>query len=378
MIAAAVTGLPRAIPADLDWDAVGKAGHRHGLLPLVYYGALQCGVTLPEDMKKKLEMATFRQVIISQNQQYALEQLFAAFDAAGIAYMPLKGTLLKEMYPKAEMRGMGDADVLIRVEQYPRIREMMPALGYTEVTESDHELIWKCPALLLELHKRLIPSYNKDYFAYYGDGWQLAKVRNGSRYGMTDEDQLIYLFTHFAKHYRDGGIGIKHMVDLWVYRRHKPDLDETYIEKELTALQLYDFYAHVCRTLAVWFDGAEGDERTALITDFIFDSGMFGKKENHLLSDGVRLSRHGGNAKWRKAVNLVLLPYANMCVKYPWLKKAPVLLPVMWVWRLVTVLLFKSSRIRENKENLNQMKAEDIRNYQDALLFVGLDFRFEE
>ena len=378
LIASAVTGSPRDIPADLDWDAAGKLGHRHGVLPMLYYGALQSGVTLPAEVKQKLEMTTFRQVMLSQNQQYALERLFAAFDEAGIAYMPLKGTLLKAMYPKAEMRSMGDADVLIRMEQYDRIREMMPTLGYTRVAESDHELIWKCPALLLELHKRLIPSYNKDYFAYYGDGWQLAKVQRGSRYGMTDEDMLIYLFTHFAKHYRDGGIGLKHMVDLWLYRHHKPDLDEAYLQKELTALQLYDFYRHVCRTLAVWFEGAEGDARTALITDFVFGSGMFGSKENHLLSDGVRLSRQGGNAKRRKAVRLVLLPYANMCVKYPWLKKVPVLLPVMWVWRIATVLLFKSGRIRENKENLDRMKAEDIQSYQDALLFVDLDFRFEE
>ena len=67
-----------------------------------------------------------------------------------------------------------------------------------------------------------------------------------------------------------------------------------------------------------------------------------------------------------------------MCVKYPWLKKVPVLLPVMWVWRVVTTLLFRGDKVRQNKEDLNRMKAEDVRNYRDALHFVGLDFNFKE
>lgn len=378
LIAAALTESRRDISADLDWVEVIQAGKRHKILPMLYYGALQSNAAMPPEHKQALEMNTFRHVMISQNQLYALERLFAAFDEAGVDYMPLKGTLLKQMYPKAEMRSMGDADVLIRVDQYDRIRELMPALGYTAVGESDHELLWKGPALFLELHKRLIPSYNKDYFAYYGDGWRLAKIRDGCRYGMTDEDQLIYLFTHFAKHYRDGGIGIKHMTDLWVYRRHHPDLDEAYIRKELTTLQLYTFYTHICRTLSVWFEGAEGDEHTAVITDFVFDSGTFGSHENHLLSDGAKLDGDGNTAKRRKAIRLVFLPYANMCMKYPWLKRVPVLLPVMWVWRVVTTLLFKGDKVRQNKEDLNHMKAEDVRNYRDALHFVGLDFNFKE
>ena len=378
LITAAITQSPQTLAADTNWDEVVLAGRRHKILPLLYYGALQCGAELPPEAKQTMEMETFRRVMVSQNQQYAMEQLFAAFDEAGIAYMPLKGALLLHMYPKAEMRNMGDADVLIRMEQYDRIREMLPALGYTERKESDHEFVWHSFVLWLELHKRLIPSYNKDYFAYYGDGWQLAKVQKGSRYEMTDEDQMIYLFTHFAKHYRDGGIGLKFMTDLWVYRRCKPDLDEDYIRQELTKLQLYEFYTNVCRTLAVWFEGASDDEHTAFITDFVFCGGEFGRSENKVLAEGVRLSRDGGDAQRRKAVWLVFLPYANMCQKYPWLKKVPVLLPVMWVWRLVTTLLFKGDRVRKSKEGLKKMKADDIQNFHDALRFVGLDFHFEE
>ena len=71
----------------------------------------------------------------------------------------------------------------------------MESLGFAEKLESDHELIWQKPSAYIELHKRLIPSYNQDYYAYYGEGWNLAKKCDGTRYSMTDEDQMIYLFT---------------------------------------------------------------------------------------------------------------------------------------------------------------------------------------
>ena len=74
----------------------------------------------------------------------------------------------------------------------------MVDLGFVQGSESDHEYVWKSKSLLLELHKCLIPSYNKDYYAYFGDGWGKAVLCEGSkyRYEMSKEDQFVYLFCH--------------------------------------------------------------------------------------------------------------------------------------------------------------------------------------
>ena len=58
---------------------------------------------------------------------------------------------------------------------------------------------------------------------------------------MTPEDEFIYLFTHFAKHYRDGGIGCRYVVDLWVFLRNNPTMDPEKIKRELDKLQLREF-----------------------------------------------------------------------------------------------------------------------------------------
>ena len=156
---------------------------------------------------------------------------------------------MKQRYPKHEFRPMADADILIREEQYEQIRPLMRQLGFYEGVESNHEYIWDSVSLHVELHKRLVPSYNKDYYAYFGDGWRLATGHKGTRFFMTPEDEFIYLFVHLAKHYRDGGVGCRQMVDLWVQRRSFPGLDEDYLRRELRKLHLLEFYDNVHKTL---------------------------------------------------------------------------------------------------------------------------------
>lgn len=369
------------LPEDFNFDKVFSIAKKHQITVMVYYGLLNCGVDQGYPVMQQLFMFTCQNVAISEQQMYALRKIFSSFDENQIDYMPLKGTLLKEMYPKPEMRSMGDADILIKEEQYKSIKPIMEELGYAEKIESNHELIWTKKGSYIELHKRLIPSYNKDYFAYYGDGWRLAKNKNGTRFSMTDEDQMIYLFTHFAKHYRDAGIGLRHIVDLWVYRNAKPDLDEEYIKAELQKLRLYDFYVNIVKTLDVWFDGGESNEITDFITNVIFSSGVYGRNETQVLSEAVKISKTYGkskNVKKRKYLKLIFPPVSSLKQKYTFLGKAPFLLPVMWVVRIFTVLLFKRERIKYNQYIVNTMNQENIDSYQKSLDLVGLDFNFKE
>ncbi|MBE6732997.1 MAG: hypothetical protein E7561_03270 [Ruminococcaceae bacterium] len=383
LIKSALTGEKYQFAADLDIDIIVKIAKKHQIQAIVYYGALNCGLSndLPEMQKLFLETCGF--ISISAQQMHELKEIFQQFDVGKIEYMPLKGTVLKALYAKPEMRVMSDADILIRTEQYNIIKPIMEKLGYAEAIESDHELIWKKGKVTIELHKRLIPSYNKDYYAYFGDGWRLGKPvsDDSTRYAMSIEDEMIYLFTHYAKHYRDAGIGIKHIVDLWVYRNSVKELNNEYVLKELKKLQLDVFYENTMRTLDVWFKDVAPDNTTEFITGIIFNSGVYGTHEAHLLSEALKVSKQTGTTKkvrTKKIIQLMFLPYKSMCQKYPFLEKAKILLPVMWVVRWFNVLLFKHQKIKKNQEDLKIMSVEKIDNYQKALNFVGLDFNFEE
>ena len=257
LIRSGLTGEKLRLPDGFDMERAGRQMIRHQIQPLCYVGAVNCGVERNLPAMKLLFQHYCRSLQHSEGQMNAAEQLFRAFDAEGIDYRPLKGCRMKGLYPRAEMRPMGDADVLVCSKQYDRIRSVVEKLGYQEQVESNHELIWNRKDLHLELHKRLIPSYNKDYYRYFGDGWRLAKVEEGTRFGMTCEDEYVYLFTHFAKHYRDGGIGCRHVTDLWVYRKAYPEMNEEYVAAELKKLRLFEFEQNIRRVTAVWFEEAD-------------------------------------------------------------------------------------------------------------------------
>lgn len=383
LIKSAILGIKCTLPNEFDLENVVKIARKHQLSAMSYYGAVNCGISQNLPIMQQLFLDTCGFISLNESQLYEINKIICKFEENKIDYMPLKGVLLKKLYPKSEMRAMSDADILIKTEQYDKIKPIMFELGYSEVVESNHELIWKKNGINIELHKRLIPSYNKDYYEYFGDGWRLGNPSsdNTTCYKMSAEDEMIYLFTHYAKHYRDAGIGIKHIVDLWVYRNSVEVFDEEYTLEELKKLQLDDFYKNTMRTLDVWFEDAEPDDITEWITHTIFNSGVFGTHEARILSKAVKDTKFKGSAKkarYNKIITSIFLPYDEMCKRYKVLKRFTILLPFMWIVRLFDILLFKNYRIKRNGQDLKIMTVDRINNYQDSLKFVGLDFNFKE
>lgn len=306
LLKSAVTGETCELPADFSLEDVLPVIRKHHLDTLAYQGATNCGLNVMSPVMLELLRRYCTRMMHSEAQMAAVGRLLTAFEENGIHYMPLKGTNMKARYPKPELRIMGDADILIRVEQYDAIRSILERLGYTPMMETDHEYVWESGEFHLELHHQLIPSNDHEYCAYFGNGWRLAKHRDSFRYAMTPEDEFIHLFTHFAMHYLTGGIGCRHTLDLWVYLRCFPDLDEAYIRAQLSRLRLLEFHDNVRCLLKAWFEGGAEDDRTDLMTDFIFYGHSWKTFEKQLRSDEKwRRKLAGQLSGYRSAMNYV-------------------------------------------------------------------------
>lgn len=380
IIKSGLYGGAAALPPDFNWQQLLVLGSRHQITPLLYYGVVNAGIKPSPEVEAKLYKTTLSAVLITQKQQHALKAVCSAFEQQGICYLPLKGETLRQLYAKPELRLMSDSDLLIRPEEYEKIRAVLTELGFEEGVESNHELIWNKPGVLhLELHKMLIPSYNRDYFAYYGNGWQLARPTKTSRFEFLPEDEFIYLFTHFAKHYRDGGVGLKHAIDLYVFAKANPNLKLNAVKAGLEKLQLKVFYEHVFAMLCCWFEGAAPTKITDFLTQKIFASGAYGTAKGHIVAQGAKSAKTVGpkKVKSQKLLRLIFLPYSGMVQKYAVLKKAPVLLPIFWVVRWADTLLFHRSHIKRQQQVLQTLTPQDIEKYQQELALVGLDFNFK-
>ena len=379
LLKASLSGTGPKLPVDMDLPAVYDLAEKQQIVSVLYYGVSQ----IPEFASHRGFQRFFERFCVylghNEDQLDTVSRICDAFEEAGVDYMPVKGTLLKPLYPSPEMRTMGDADILIRMDQYPRIEAVMKSLGYRFDYESDHEYSWMTPTgTQIELHKRLIPTYNKDYYAYYGDGWDFAHLCEGSahRYEMSPEDTFVFLLTHFAKHYRDQGSGLKYVLDFYVYKQKVPDLDIAYVERELEKLQLHEFYENIMYLLDVWFEDAPSTELTDHLTNKLFYDGVFGRHELNTISDGLKVSKSTKSVKAKKVRQLFFPSLSIMRLHYPILNKLAILLPILWIVRLVDLAINHRHRYRVRMARLKKLTDENISAYQRELNYVGLDYNF--
>ena len=373
------------LPKNFDWDVAVPILYEHHLVGMAIRGAARCGISRTEPAIRQLTALFCKDVSKSRMQMQQLNTLYSVFQEHGIAYMPVKGAVVKPLYPQNELRVMGDADILIRQKQYPTIRKILLSLGLQENIESNHEYVWWGGDFKLELHKCLIPSYNKDYYAYYGDGWHLARQDGqNSAYFLGPEDHFIYLLVHFAKHYRDGSISAKNICDFWVYRKAYPHMDEAYLTEELQKLKLLDFYRNILDLLDTWFEGAPPTAAVEILTQTAFQGGIHSREESFQIVSVIKYTKEqdslfGSKLKvfWSK-----LFPPANaLANRYPVLLKAPILLPIIWIVRAFEIIFLHPERRKNGldaSQQLMHIDVDKVSDYENKLRSVGLDFNFPE
>lgn len=375
LIKSAISGQPETLPEEMDFAQVAKFMKKQGLIAVCYLGALNCGIPEEDPTMQELQDMYCVSLISSENQLALIQSITDAFAENGIDHMPVKGTLMKPLYPDHAMRYMCDADILIREEQYPKIRPIMEQLGFVEKGESDHEHIWKQHYLMVELHKHLIPSYNKDYYSYFGVGWDLAKVQDGCRFAMTKEDAFIYDTIHFAKHYRDATASSKFIMDIWIYLRTYPELDHTYIRHQLSRLRMESFYDNILRVTRAWFEDGQWDEIVERISCSLFNDDTEQKLEAIEIAKKTKEAHNAGSAqkaRRNRILHRIFPTREQINVSDPQLKRVPLLFAWVARWWLRANKIGKA--FHEEKEINEKINEQVMACYRQDLEYVGLQF----
>lgn len=377
LMKAAVSGEAQPLPQGYSLEEAMPIIKKQGLATLAYEGGVLCGISRKDPNMQELFKLYYQILLHSERQMQKVEELFRAFEENGIDYLPFKGCVLKALYPKPELRPMGDADILIRFEQYPQICEIIRILGFSVQAETDCEQLWGCPALEIELHKCMVQPVYRDYYAYFGDGWGRAVHTKGYRYDFRPEDAYVHLFAHYAKHYRGAGIGCRHALDLWVYRKAYQNMDHSYIARQLEQLQLNTFHVNTLRLLDTWFEEADADNIVEFMTKRIFSGGTFGNVMDYYKFLELTKAKDADNVKNARAGYILrkLFPeYRIMAKRYRFVDRFPFLLPVGWVVRWFEILFLHRERVLNAVEVGKNVTDESLTDYQAALRFVGLDF----
>lgn len=278
---------------------------------------------------------------------------------AHIWYMPLKGALLKEMYPKYGMREFSDHDILFDESRAGDVKAIMEKLGFSSIHfgYGNNDAYHKAPCLNFEMHRTLFGArHDEKLYEYYKNVEERLLHGTGYERSFSSEDFYIYFLAHEYKHFAGGGTGLRSLLDTWVYLNHMT-LDEEYVASEVGKLGIADFEKQNRSLSLHLFDGKELTESDREMLDYILSSGTFGtiqhKVENEMSKKGWGKT-HYALSRFFVPVSKKDKYYDIYAGLYPFFYKHKIFLPFLPFYRTFRAL--KSGKL---KAELNALKDAD-------------------
>ncbi len=262
--------------------------------------------------------------------KHELESISRIFEEAAIPFIPLKGSVIRNYYPKPEMRISCDTDILIHPENLEKAGELLCSkLNYKFEHKGSHDVAYESESgAELELHFRLFENdgNEKDILDRV---WEYALPCEGYQYRFELEPEffVFYHIFHMAKHIRNGGCGLRPFLDLWIIENKFP-YDKEKLNKLLCEAGLERFFAVALQTSMTWYGTKKSDDMTELLEEYIFNAGIYGNFENMA---AVSVVRSGG--KLKALMGRVFMPRKLLKHQFPILEKYPVLTPFYEVKR---------------------------------------------
>ncbi len=333
----------------------------HAVVPVVSSALIKNNLLFGSAFEGIYHKQLYDAVLKGENQSFTFEKICVAFEKAKIRYIPLKGSVIKKLYPESWLRTSCDIDILIHKEDLEKATELLISeLDFVQQKESSYDVcLINREKICLELHYTLIGKRNAAHFGKILDRvWDYAEPENGGyRYKLKDEMFYFYHIAHMAKHFINGGCGIRSFVDLWLIENYK-NYHTTETEALLKKGCLSEFAAQVNELCKVWFSQKEHSETTRLMEEYVFNGGTFGTEKTK-----TAINKKQGEAKFVLSKLFASSDYFKR--RYPFLKKCKFLLPIFQLVRIFSFVFGKKRKIRKKYiteiRNLPDEKADRVR-----------------
>jgi hypothetical protein len=205
------------VDGELDWTYLREEATRQGMMPLLYR---HLNSVCPQSVPPAI-LGAMRNAFITNSQVCLylfseLGRLVNLLDRHGITAIAFKGpTLSASVYGDIALRQAGDLDILIAPVAFESAKELLSSGGYRmhpQLTQSQQAAhlrshceieFWSNDLRVVDLHWRL----SLKSFQFSLDGTDVIErstpisIQGASVRTFSDEDMILYLCFHGAKHY---------------------------------------------------------------------------------------------------------------------------------------------------------------------------------
>ena len=345
-----------------------KVSKKHDVAHLVADSIEKLGLSLEGEawqaFLKEKEQSCLRYEMI----QADINEISACFNSQGIDFIPLKGAVIRSIYPEPWMRTSCDIDILVREDDLDRaVAALVLNCSYkTDNKKTYHDISLFSPfGMHLELHyniKENQPQYDK----LLTQVWDFSKKVADHMYSESEEFLIYHLIAHMAYHFAMGGCGFRSVLDLWLVK-NKLDFDTDSLKTMLKNSGLERFYTVISELADHWF--GENISLDSVVLDaekYILLGGAYGTQKQGAVSTQIKM---GGKVKYFRS--RIFMDYNSLSLLYPIIKKHKILTPFCQITRWFGAI-FKSKRIVNEIKNVSSTSSEDINNIKRLLNDLGL------
>ncbi len=348
-----------------DPEQLMRLAEIHNILPLVGPVFLEAVPDYPEKEKLRQYLRTHigRQVMASAQ----LRNVASALNEAEIPYLVVKGAAIRALYPEPDRRPSTDEDIYVGTAEVEKTKGLLETLGFSGDRADDGEpvLHYYGYGLHIELHTRLSERPELEaYFAGQLKSPQLFELEGTMVHTMPNEAHFLFLAEHFYRHFIHGGVGIRQVADM-VLLAQQPGICWEHVWEQLEKLHLGVLTCGVLEIGEGYLGLPAGQAQIPqeiqvrcprgddLLLD-ILDAGVFGgstMERRHSSTITVRAAEGDRN---KSSMLKTLFPGKTyMASGYPYLTKAPWLLPVAWGSRIAGYLREGKSAGKRAAESLS-------------------------
>ena len=318
--------------SNMDYEAVFQIARDHSLTAAAVT-ALEQVAKLPGNLYEEKYKEIRRQALFAAERK----KVFDMMEEKGIWYAPLKGMVLNEYYPRQIMRQMADYDILFDKTKAEELKPAMEELGFVCVKnkKGHHDVYCKSPFIVFEMHRALLPRdyipYADEYFGALDSRLVRDECRPFSRH-LTDEDFYLHLICHMYKHYHRSGIGLRSLLDIYVFNQKKgSEPDRQRIGDILRRFQLDAFEAYMRTLSEKVFTCQPLNQEELQELAFFIESKCYGNTDNAV---GDKLNHDdSGKSKRRYLLRRIFPDDTYLKNAYPAVHRHKVLYPFLVVYR---------------------------------------------
>lgn len=334
------------LPAGLSWGEVYEMARQHAVEAMVFSAVSPAVKTAEPELYARWKRGCDQDMAQTLTQMGEEPRLLAAFSGAGLRAMPVKGSALRGLYPSPDYRQMSDIDLIIQPEESTRAVELMGTLGYRppkgDITR-EHEASFNLPPFLsVELHDSPVKP-DDSLAAYYRDIWEKAEPDPAlpGIFHLKTEDEYLYLLAHFIQHYEDAGIGIRQVMDVFIFRQaHGGQMDNGYLDEETRKMNIAPMRQNIEALADFCFAGEseEPSEDVREMEEFCILSGIYGTHRSRsicIMRKAQRAEEKSRGWKLRYLWRRAFPPKEEMFRRYPQAREKQWLLPYFWLCRLL-------------------------------------------